>query len=109
MARYLADLHLHSHFSRATSRDLTPPELARWGRKKGLTLLGTGDCTHPGWLDELETCLLPDGRGLLRLAPGWDPSVRDLPPTLASWSWTLQVKPFGGSHLAMASGSMKVR
>ena len=83
MARYLADLHLHSHFSRATSRDLTPPELARWGRKKGLTLLGTGDCTHPGWLDELETCLLPDGRGLLRLAPGWDPSVRDLPPILA--------------------------
>ncbi|GHU26743.1 ATP-dependent DNA helicase UvrD [Spirochaetia bacterium] len=51
--RIKADLHIHSHFSRATSPKLTPPYLERWARIKGIDLLGTGDCTHPVWLREL--------------------------------------------------------
>ena len=45
---YVADLHIHSRFSRACSRDLTLPNLAWWARRKGIALLGTGDFTHPG-------------------------------------------------------------
>ncbi|MDR2110568.1 MAG: UvrD-helicase domain-containing protein [Spirochaetaceae bacterium] len=51
--RIIADLHIHSRFSRATSAKLTPPSLERWARIKGINLLGTGDCTHPRWLAEL--------------------------------------------------------
>ncbi|MDR0451032.1 MAG: endonuclease Q family protein, partial [Treponema sp.] len=49
----IADLHIHSRFSRATSSRLNPASLDRWARIKGLDLLGTGDCTHPAWLAEL--------------------------------------------------------
>jgi uncharacterized protein (TIGR00375 family) len=48
-----ADLHIHSHYSRATSSRLTPSWLDRWARIKGIGLLGTGDCTHGLWLEEL--------------------------------------------------------
>ncbi|GHT66870.1 DNA helicase [Spirochaetia bacterium] len=51
--RIIADLHIHSHYSRATSPKLTPPYLDRWARIKGIDLVGTGDCTHPRWLGEL--------------------------------------------------------
>lgn len=51
--RIRADLHIHSHHSRATSPKLTPAYLDRWARIKGIGLLGTGDCTHPLWLKEL--------------------------------------------------------
>ncbi len=51
--RIIADLHIHSRFSRATSSKLTPPYLDRWARIKGINLVGTGDCTHPLWLEEL--------------------------------------------------------
>ncbi|NDY41810.1 DNA helicase UvrD [Dissulfurirhabdus thermomarina] len=61
---FLADFHIHSRFSRATSRRMTVPELDRWARLKGLALVGTGDFTHPGWLAELERELVPDGTGL---------------------------------------------
>ena len=46
---YIADLHIHSRYSRATSRDLTPEQLDFQARKKGIRLLGTGDFTHPAW------------------------------------------------------------
>ncbi|MDR2029250.1 MAG: UvrD-helicase domain-containing protein [Treponema sp.] len=49
----IADLHIHSRYSIATSSKLTPPYLERWARIKGLHLAGTGDCTHPRWLEEL--------------------------------------------------------
>jgi uncharacterized protein (TIGR00375 family) len=68
MEQYLADLHIHSRHSRATSKGLTPRNLAAYGEVKGLTVVGTGDFTHPGWLSELKTELVPDGSGLLRLA-----------------------------------------
>ncbi|MDR1278115.1 MAG: UvrD-helicase domain-containing protein, partial [Treponema sp.] len=51
--RIIADLHIHSRFSRATSSRLNPAYLDRWARIKGINLLGTGDCTHPRWLAEL--------------------------------------------------------
>jgi uncharacterized protein (TIGR00375 family) len=51
--RIIADLHIHSRFSRATSSRLNPGYLDRWARIKGIQLAGTGDCTHPRWLAEL--------------------------------------------------------
>lgn len=71
MEQYLADLHIHSRFSRATSKGLTPRHLAAYGELKGLTVVATGDFTHPGWLEELKRDLVPDSSGLLRLR---DPS-----------------------------------
>jgi DNA helicase-2/ATP-dependent DNA helicase PcrA len=67
--RLFADLHIHSRFSRATSRDLTPENLLRWARRKGIGLLGTGDFTHPGWLADLRGALEEDGNGFLVAKP----------------------------------------
>ncbi len=60
MKTFRADLHIHSRFSRATSKRLCVPHLAAWGLVKGLKVLGTGDFTHPGWREELERDLVPD-------------------------------------------------
>jgi uncharacterized protein (TIGR00375 family) len=68
--RIIADFHLHSAFSRATSREMHLPEIARWGRLKGLSLLGTGDFTHPAYFQEIRTQLEETGKGLLRLKNG---------------------------------------
>ncbi|MBJ6800715.1 endonuclease Q family protein [Geomonas propionica] len=65
--RFTADLHIHSRFSRATSRDLDLQQLWRWAQLKGIRVVGTGDCTHPEWLAELERELVPAEAGLLRL------------------------------------------
>ena len=64
---YLADLHIHSRYSRATSRDLDPQHLDLWGRRKGLQLIGTGDLTHAAWREELREALNPVGNGLYTL------------------------------------------
>ncbi|MBE5814536.1 MAG: hypothetical protein E7320_04915 [Clostridiales bacterium] len=64
---YLADLHIHSRYSRATSRELDPQQLELWGRRKGLGLIGTGDLTHAAWRQELRTMLEPVGNGLYTL------------------------------------------
>lgn len=64
---YVADLHIHSRYSRACSRDLTLPNLAWWARRKGIALLGTGDFTHPAWFEHLRESLEPAGPGLYRL------------------------------------------
>jgi DNA helicase II / ATP-dependent DNA helicase PcrA len=65
--KFIADLHIHSHYSRATSKALTPEQLEFRGRLKGITIIGTGDFTHPGWLSELHEKTEPDGYGLLKL------------------------------------------
>ncbi|MBI3998970.1 MAG: DNA helicase UvrD [Armatimonadetes bacterium] len=62
--RIIADLHLHSRYSRATSRDMDVENMARWAKIKGIALLGTGDFTHPVWLRELRARLRPTDRGL---------------------------------------------
>ncbi|MBF0523613.1 MAG: UvrD-helicase domain-containing protein [Deltaproteobacteria bacterium] len=69
---YLADLHIHSHFSLATAKNMNLPHLELWARRKGIRVVGTGDCTHPGWVAEIESSLIPDpdAPGLLRLRPG---------------------------------------
>lgn len=63
----LADLHIHSCYSRATSRDCVPEMLDLWARRKGLSLLGTGDFTHPAWRQELSEKLEPTGNGFYTL------------------------------------------
>ena len=67
MDQYRADLHVHSRYSRATSKALTARHLAAWARVKGLDVVATGDFTHPTWLEELKDQLVEDGQGLLRL------------------------------------------
>ena len=64
---YIADLHIHSRFSRATSRDGDLPHLDWWARRKGIALVGTGDFTHPAWRAELREQLVPAEEGLYRL------------------------------------------
>lgn len=61
---YIADLHIHSRYSRATSRECVPEHLDLWARKKGIDLLGTGDFTHPAWRQELKEKLVPAEEGL---------------------------------------------
>lgn len=65
--KFIADLHIHSRYSRATSRDLEPVNLARWSRIKGISVLGTGDFTHPEWLSELKDKLIEREDGLYGL------------------------------------------
>ncbi len=67
--RFIADLHIHSHFSRATSKSLVPEDLFVWAQKKGITVIGTGDFTHAGWLSELQEKLQPAENGLYQLKP----------------------------------------
>jgi DNA helicase-2/ATP-dependent DNA helicase PcrA len=67
--RLVADLHLHSHYSRATSEGLTLPALHRAALTKGVNLVGTGDFTHPGWRVEIGEQLEPAEPGLFRLKP----------------------------------------
>ena len=69
--KVIADLHLHSRYSRATSTQLTIPNLTKYARIKGLNLLGTADCTHPLWLAELKEGLTEDGNGILRDKEGF--------------------------------------
>ena len=64
---YIADLHIHSRFSRATSKDLDAPHLDWWARRKGIGLVGTGDFTHPAWRAELREHLVPVGDGTYTL------------------------------------------
>jgi uncharacterized protein (TIGR00375 family) len=65
--RIVADLHIHSRFSRATSSRLNPASLDRWARIKGIDLVGTGDCTHPKWLAELREQLDEGEEGFYRV------------------------------------------
>ena len=65
--KMIGDLHIHSRFSMATSREGTPENLDFWARKKGVSLIGTGDFTHPVWRKELRERLVPEENGLYRL------------------------------------------
>ncbi len=61
---HIADLHIHSHYSRATSKECTPEYLDLWARRKGIDIVGSGDFTHPAWREELREKLKPVGNGL---------------------------------------------
>jgi len=67
MKNFIADLHVHSRFSRATSKNLTPRNLAAWASVKGIQLLATGDFTHPGWLELISDQLESMENGFFRL------------------------------------------
>ena len=65
--RFIADLHIHSYLSRATSKDLNLEHLYRWAQLKGISLVGTGDFTHPRWFAELREKLVPTDGGVFML------------------------------------------
>ncbi|HKL31348.1 MAG TPA: endonuclease Q family protein, partial [Tangfeifania sp.] len=71
--KYIADLHIHSHFSRATSKTLTPEHLDYHAGLKGIKVVGTGDFTHAGWLSELREKTEPDGTGFFKLKKEYQP------------------------------------
>jgi uncharacterized protein (TIGR00375 family) len=68
--RIVADLHIHSRFSYACSKEMEVERLAWWAKRKGITLLGTGDFTHPIYLTHLKKTLEPAEEGLFRLRTG---------------------------------------
>jgi uncharacterized protein (TIGR00375 family) len=76
-----ADLHVHSKYSRATSRDLDLEHLFWWAARKGIRVVATGDCVHPAWLAEIRDKLVPEGNGLFRLRPESEKALWEtLPP-----------------------------
>ncbi|WP_246122436.1 UvrD-helicase domain-containing protein [Actinoallomurus bryophytorum] len=78
---FYADLHIHSKYSRACSKDCDLEHLAWWAGRKGVSVVGTGDFTHPAWMDELRENLVPAEPGLFRLRPELERRVsRTLPP-----------------------------
>lgn len=77
---FYADLHIHSKYSRACSKDCDLEHLAWWAGRKGVAVVGTGDFTHPAWMDELRENLVPAEPGLFRLRPELEHRVlRTLP------------------------------
>ncbi|MCP4683150.1 MAG: UvrD-helicase domain-containing protein, partial [Desulfobacterales bacterium] len=80
--KFIADLHIHSHFSRATSKTLDPEHLSLWAQKKGISLIGTGDFTHPGWISELQDKLVKADNGIYKLKPALQKTVdSQVPPS----------------------------
>src|SRR3990170_7726755 len=65
--KFVADLHLHSKYSRAVSQSMVLSKMAEWARFKGINVLATGDFTHPFWFEQLKNELEDAGNGLLRL------------------------------------------
>jgi DNA helicase-2/ATP-dependent DNA helicase PcrA len=77
--RFIADIHLHSHYSRSTSKNLDLESVYQWARIKGINVVGTGDFTHPEWIRELEEKLEPAGNGLFRLkVPPKEPGLPNI-------------------------------
>ncbi len=79
---FLADLHVHSWFSRATSRTCNLEGFYTWARLKGVRVVATGDITHPAWAKELREKLIPSSPGLFRLRPEIANQLdQDIPPS----------------------------
>jgi uncharacterized protein (TIGR00375 family) len=92
---YVADLHIHSKFSRATSRDMTLDTLARWAKIKGISLLATGDFTHPEWLFLAKEKLRPMGNGFFQLKsilPTEDENLKSIPISIQDVSFILSTE-----------------
>jgi DNA helicase-2/ATP-dependent DNA helicase PcrA len=80
-----ADLHIHSRFSRACSKDCDIEHLSLWALRKGISVVGTGDFTHPAWAAELKETLVPAEPGLFRVRPDLERRLlRDSPPACAA-------------------------
>jgi len=65
--QYIADLHIHSKYSRATSKELTLPNIEKWCKIKGVDIVATGDFTHPAWFKDISEQLEPAKDGLYKL------------------------------------------
>ncbi len=75
--RIVADLHIHSHYSRATSKKLNFEHLHKWAQLKGVQIVGSGDLSHPGWLKEMHEKLVPAEEGLFRLGDAYASTMSD--------------------------------
>lgn len=69
--KIIADLQIHSRYARATSKNLSIDNLEKYGRIKGLDLMGVGDFQHPLWRKEIDEKLTEDDKGILRTASGF--------------------------------------
>ena len=78
--KYVADVHLHSYYSRATSKNLNLEHLTKWAQLKGVNVVGTGDISHPGWLEEMREKLTPAEDGLFRLKDEYVQTIQDEVP-----------------------------
>ncbi|MGD8782366.1 MAG: UvrD-helicase domain-containing protein [Ignavibacteria bacterium] len=78
--KFIADLHIHSFYSRATSKDLTFEYLWKWAQLKGVHVVGTGDIAHPGWLQEMKDKLEPAEEGLFKLKSEYENKIKDEVP-----------------------------
>ncbi len=74
---FYADLHIHSKYSRATSRNCDLEHMAFWAAKKGVSVIATGDFTHPKWFEEIKEKLVPAEPGLFRLRPDLEKEIGD--------------------------------
>jgi len=81
--RFIADFHIHSHYSIATSSSLTPENLELWAHRKGTQVIGTGDVFHPGWYGDLRAKLIPAEDGLFRLRDEFRIKTDQLLPSAA--------------------------
>jgi uncharacterized protein (TIGR00375 family) len=83
MQELIVDLHVHSHYSRATSKNCDFEGLYEWGKLKGINIIGTGDFTHPGWFAEMREKLEPAEPGLFRLREDLAAEIdKKLPPSV---------------------------
>ncbi len=79
---FAADIHIHSKYSRATSKQLDLEHIWIWAQRKGISVVGTGDFTHPAWFAELEQKLVPAEEGLFRLRPDLERELAaEVPPS----------------------------
>jgi len=76
--KFYADLHIHSSYSRATSKQLTPENLNAWGQIKGIQVIGTGDCLHPAWFAECKKKFRNEGNGLFSLKREFAATTKNL-------------------------------
>ena len=78
--KFVADFHIHSKYSMATSKDCDLPHLWAWAKRKGINLVGTGDFTHPQWAKEISQQLEPAEQGLFKLKDKFKKGVAQLVP-----------------------------
>ncbi len=78
--KFYTDLHLHSFYSRATSKNLNLEHLHLWAQIKGIDVVGTADFVHPGWMKELEQKLEPAEEGFFKLKPKYVKTTQDQVP-----------------------------
>lgn len=105
MARFIADLHIHSKYSRATSKNMALEELDRWADDKGILVMGTGDFTHPEWFKEIKEKLEPAEHGLFKLKPQYKRAT--IKGTFAETRFLLSVEISGIYSRPIPSGGGK--